>query len=75
MTNTQLDGADRHTDHSDDELVRRWLRSVCNKPYRSSSRLQLLWVRVADTFSIGSVSAKGVCLRHGFDPDKMVRKS
>lgn len=72
-TNQVLDGADRHVHHPDDELMRRWLRA--QKPSLRPGLGTFLWSRVSEQFCIGSTSAKDVCMRHGFDPDALVRKS
>lgn len=69
----RLDGADRHVLHTDDELIRRWLRAQL--PVRRPGRGTFLWARVSEQFCIGSTSAKDICLRHGFEPDTLVRKS
>jgi hypothetical protein len=66
---SQLDGADRHTEYSDAELVRRWLHSQREAKQRGI----YLWVKVSQVFCVGSTSAKGICTRHGYDPDKLVR--
>lgn len=68
----RLDGADRHEFHSDNELIQRWLRSQ-QRALGGGTGIEL-WAKVRDQFSIGSTSAKSVCVRHGFDPDLRVRK-
>lgn len=68
---TKLDGADRHVWHTDDELIRRWLRA--QKPAKRGGTF--LWARVVEQFCIGSTSATDVCRRHGFEPDTIVKKT
>ncbi len=68
----RLDGADRHVLHNDDELIRRWLRA--QRPVTKHGGT-FLWAKVSEEFCIGSTSAKGVCLRHGFDPDLRVART
>lgn len=67
----QLDGADRHVLHTDDELVRRWL----NSQQEAKRGGTFLWARVSEVFCIGSTSATDVCRRHGYEPDKIVKRS
>jgi hypothetical protein len=70
---SKLDGADRHEIHIDAELVRRWLYAQSqNKAKRGGT---FLWAKVSEEFCIGSTSAQQVCLRHGYEPDTIVRKS
>lgn len=69
--NTVLTGADRHSLHSDTELVQRWLRNL--KP--ASRRYgHPMWCIVTEVFCVGSTSAKNICKRHGFDPDYLVKR-
>lgn len=72
MTGQQLDGADRHVLHTDDELIRRWLRA--QRPLIKNNGGMFLWAKVSDAFCIGSTSARDVCTRHGFDPDIRVTR-
>jgi hypothetical protein len=66
----RLTGADRHPLHTDDELVRRWLRA---QP-KAKRFGEYLWAKVSRAFCVGSTSAMDICKRHGFDPDLKVRK-
>lgn len=67
---TKLDGADRHPLHTDDELMRRWLRA---QP-KAKRWGEYLWAKVSRAFCVGSTSAQDICKRHGFDPDLKVKK-
>lgn len=66
------DGADNHYLHTDDELVRRWLRA--QRPLTKRIGGAFLWAKVSEEFCIGSTSAQQVCRRHGFDPDVRVSR-
>jgi len=70
-----LDGADEHPIHSDSELVRRWLRAQQAVKQPGKGRGVFLWARVSEQFCVGSTSARDVCNRHGFHPDKLVKRS
>lgn len=66
--NTVLTGADRHSLHSDTELVQRWLRSQRPAKWRGT----FLFAKVEQQFCVGSTSAYDICRRHGFDPEMKV---
>jgi hypothetical protein len=73
-SDVKLNGADRHYFHSDAELVRRWMYSqVQRSPTRG--RGIYLWAKISEVFSVGSTSAQEICRRHGYDPDRMVRRA
>lgn len=66
--------------HSDTDLVFRWLANLplSDKRFSGQSAVHMSryrWTAVQDMFAIGATSAKQVCLRHGFEPDEMVRKT
>ena len=69
----QLDGADRHCFHADDELMRRWLRQESN---RAAKRGGIpLAAKVSEKFCVGGTSARQICRRHGYNPDALVRRA
>ena len=51
------------------ELIRRVIASL--KPTRNFP----LWVKVMDTFALGSTYATELCRIHGFNPDAMKRET
>lgn len=55
-------------DISNDELLKRAVRSMANKTSR-----EYLWVRVMDAFALGSTFSHQLCRRYGFDPDQKRR--
>lgn len=55
----------------DAELIRRVLASF--KPVKSHGGIPL-WSKAMGVFGLGSTYAWQLCVRHGFDPDLMVRK-
>ncbi len=71
--NVKPNGADQHPTHTDAELVRRWLHS--QRPITKRPGGMPLWARVEYDFAVGSTSAKEICRRHGYDPDKLVARS
>jgi hypothetical protein len=56
---------DSVNDISDDELLRRAVRSARPK-YKASPR----WAAVMDTFGLGSTYARQLCHRFGLDPNE-----
>jgi hypothetical protein len=61
----------------DHDLMVRWFASLkLVPPYRGFGfcrRGDVRWSVVARTFCVGSTRAKEACLRHGYDPDELVR--
>lgn len=58
-------------DITDSELVGRVMRHMAS---RKRGRKEPLWVRVGDTFCLGSTYSRQLCRKFGADPDAMVGK-
>lgn len=60
-------------DISDDELLRRVVKSLIIRPARRDYGVPL-WSAVRDHFALGSTYAAQLCRRFEFSADQMVRK-
>lgn len=53
----------------DNELIKRVISGLSGKV---RGRKSPLWVRVSDTFCLGSTYSSQLCRKHGYDPEKLV---